>query len=1696
MPLYYFGLVLFVILAGMSSGLGADLVVHGSDWRYRLGTNDASSPIEYWQSGSFDDSEWGLGTTPIGYGETVAKNIGSSLSGGWLSLYMRQTFVLTNSGDVSELNFEATADDSFIVWVNGHEIGRFNIPEAAPQGELACNAPEQYTFSAIEPTVSTFTITNDLATFLTPGVNVLAAHVFNANWTSSDLYFDASLTASIDDTHPVVSSVIPTAGSQVRQLTQIEVQFSKSVAGVDAADLLINGVGATALSVIAPWQYVFEFPQPATGLVNVAWSPDHGIHDLTTASNVLPDGQWTYTLDPNTPLPQIILSEFMADNKKTLNDGDGDSSDWIELYNAETTAVDLTNWRLSVQSDNPEQWKFPKVTLAANKYLLVYASGKNRTNVAAPLHTNFKLPKEGGYLALLDATGGVVSEFPSYPPQFQDVSYGRIQGMPTSVAGYFATPTPGAANAVGGAGFAPEVNISRRSGTFTAPFFLGLSTAATNAAIRYVFGTNMPTEGSPLYSAPLTINRTTVVRARAFEPGLLPGPLVTASFIQLAADVVKFTSDLPIVVLHNLGRGDVPASTDQYVSIQVFEPVTGPSSLTNRPSLATQGIFHKRGSSTLGIAKASFFVETQDEYGNDKNVSFAGLPEESDWVLYAPNNFEPVLIHNPMAHELSRQAGRYSPRTRFVEVYLKDDSGGTPGTLSNADYNGIYVLEEKIKIGANRVDIDKLEPEHTTVPKVTGGYLMSVDRSAAGTSPFSAGNASINYLDPDYFDMQMPQRASQAQYIKNYINNFYTVLNGANWKDPLNGYAAYIDVPAWVDHHILNVVTFNVDALRLSGYFFKPRNGRLSMGPLWDFDRTQGSTDGRDFNPRLWRSTEGDRGTDMFNADGIFQNPWYGRLVRDIDFWQKWIDRYQELRGNILADTNVNAMIDNLSGQLSKAQPRERARWGTLTAPRSGNWSAGGYSHNFPGTYQGEVNFMKLWYSNRLDFIETNFVRRPRISEAGGKVALEGPTGVPIYYTIDGSDPRVAGGGIAPGANLYSEAMTFDGNARVVARAYDANHRNMTGVNNPPLSSSWSGPVSLLHLVSVPALVVTEIMYHPAPEPVSTNDADLYEYIELLNRGTNTLNLEGFRFTQGIDFVFPSLDLAAGQRVLVVRDRAAFESRYGTGANVLIAGTFTNQLSNAGERLALVGRLGEPILDFTYNNNWYPVTDGLGFSLVVADEQAPSGGWSNRLNWRASSAPQGSPGAVDGIPPAIPRVLINEILANTDPPQCDTVELYNPGVTPVDIGGWFLTDERDKPQKMRIPLGTLVPPNGYVTFDEFSFTNLGRDSFRFSSEGDSVYLFSGGTQTNLTGYAHGFTFGASASETSFGRHVTSQGRELFVTQSELTLGTTNAGPQVGPVVINEIMPEPLPVYLNNNNTRDEYVELRNITLQPVPLYDPQIVTHTWHLRGAVDYTFPMNLVLPPQGFLLLVSFDPNLDSDEVTAFRRAYSLDSNTVVLGPWSGKLNNSGDSVRLLRPDAPEVSGGLIPAEVPYLLVDEIDYSVTAPWPTNVTASNNSLQRIAGAAFGNDPANWRGDVATPGAPNIGAIADSDGDGLPDEWEITCFGSLTRDGQADFDGDGLTDVQEYLAGTSPADALDCLKIEMASYQEGRCVVRFHGLAGRTYTVEYRDAFPLGQWQKLADVSNLVADGMISVTNSISGNDGTRYYQLLTPATP
>lgn len=233
------------------------------------------------------------------------------------------------------------------------------------------------------------------------------------------------------------------------------------------------------------------------------------------------------------------ITEFLASNDRSIHDEDGEASDWIEIHNPGTTVEFLDRWFLTDDPNVLGKWRFPAgVEMQPGAFRVVFASGKNRTNVLGRLHTNFKLDADGEYLALVDPSGTVVSEFPPpYRRQFTDVSFGRDAGDPSLLL-YYQQPTPGERNVTGGPGFAPEVIFSRPSGTFPLqqPFALTLSTYSTNAVIYYAFGTNVPGANTNIgrYTNAISITNSAIVRARCFQPGLLPGPITSQSYFALA----------------------------------------------------------------------------------------------------------------------------------------------------------------------------------------------------------------------------------------------------------------------------------------------------------------------------------------------------------------------------------------------------------------------------------------------------------------------------------------------------------------------------------------------------------------------------------------------------------------------------------------------------------------------------------------------------------------------------------------------------------------------------------------------------------------------------------------------------------------------------------------------------------------------------------------------------------------------------------------------------------------------------------------------------------------------------------------------------------------------------------------------------------------------------------------------------------
>lgn len=240
------------------------------------------------------------------------------------------------------------------------------------------------------------------------------------------------------------------------------------------------------------------------------------------------------------PTSTVVINEFLASNSDGIKDFDGQSSDWIELYNGTASPVSLAGYYLTDNAAVKNKWAFPTVsphTIAAGEYFVVFASSKNIVYPNDEYHTNFSISAGGGYLALTkdDGAGGftIVQEFNPYPAQSTDHSYGKYDIE--QFTGYFATPTPGGPNVGGYLGFLGDTHFSVKRGIKSAPFSLSITADVPTSTIRYTTDGSAPTQSTGLiYSGPLAISNTTVVRAAAFQTDYYPTNVDTHSYVFVA----------------------------------------------------------------------------------------------------------------------------------------------------------------------------------------------------------------------------------------------------------------------------------------------------------------------------------------------------------------------------------------------------------------------------------------------------------------------------------------------------------------------------------------------------------------------------------------------------------------------------------------------------------------------------------------------------------------------------------------------------------------------------------------------------------------------------------------------------------------------------------------------------------------------------------------------------------------------------------------------------------------------------------------------------------------------------------------------------------------------------------------------------------------------------------------------------------
>ncbi len=420
-------------------------------------------------------------------------------------------------------------------------------------------------------------------------------------------------------------------------------------------------------------------------------------------------------------------------------------------------------------------------------------------------------------------------------------------------------------------------------------------------------------------------------------------------------------SDIPIVIINS---GNVPIPDEPKMTAQmgiIFHGYGNNHNISDpfNNYNGTIGI-EMRGSSSQMFPKKSYDFETRDASGNNLNVNLLDMPKENDWVLIA-NYSDKTLFRNTLTYDYSRYLGFWAPRTRFCEVVV------------NGEYQGVYALMEAIKRDDDRVNISELSPNSIHGNAVTGGYIIKIDKWT-GSNNDGWESSFLPVISSSgqkiHFQYHYPQSDiitnEQKTYIQNYMYQFESTLSGPQFNDPVNGYYRFINMNSFADFFILNELGKNVDGYRLSTFLFKDNDnqgGKLTMGPVWDFDLAYRNADycgGYDHTG--WAYEFGN----VCPGDGMQIPFWWERMLQDTVFTNTLSCRWQNLRLNQLDTVNLFHYIDSLALLLNQGQQRNFFQWPILGFYVWPNPSP------IPLTWQGEIENLKKWMRNRIYWLDNN----------------------------------------------------------------------------------------------------------------------------------------------------------------------------------------------------------------------------------------------------------------------------------------------------------------------------------------------------------------------------------------------------------------------------------------------------------------------------------------------------------------------------------------------------------------------------------------------------------------------------------------------------------------------------------------------------------------------------------------------------
>lgn len=902
---------------------------------------------------------------------------------------------------------------------------------------------------------------------------------------------------------------------------------------------------------------------------------------------------------------QVLINEVMASNDSCLSDEDGDSSDWIELFNDSAYPSELGGWALTDDPLTPRKWIFPEGELGSGEFLIIFASGKNRSGGwDSELHANFKIDRNGESIFLLDENG-ILRDSVLIDALPADYSYGR---HPDGAGnwGVFSDPTPGSGNLTGSyPGFSETVNASLPAGIYLKALTVALR-ADAGSVIHYTLDGSEPGSPSRVYSVPLRIDTSTVLRARTFRTGMLPGPILTASYI------IREKTHLPVVSLStgpdNLFDDDIgiyvkgngtamggypdnpvgpPANYwedwERPVHIEFFEPDAA-GGFSEDAGLAMHG------KTTRNLPQKSFAVFFRGRYGASSldYAVFPGLSVERFASLVLRNagtdntvNEGGVHFRDGLAATLARGLDLDVQAYRPCILYL------------NGAYWGLYNIREKLNEdylashhGVDPERLDILDDYHTLYPLVVEG---------------DAGhyNALIDYLQSHPLDS-----APDAGYVK-----------------------TQMDVDNYLTYMAVQIFIANQDGPGHNCKFWRPASpGGRYRWLLYDTDHAFGM---RLFVPYYHFDPEAylDNTIAYYREENgpSWPNPpestfLFRKILESPEFRDAFINRLADLMNTCFSQDSLEHAIEETAGRLGPEMERHLARWG-----------------GSPARWMSDVEVVRDFGRFRGDALREHLA---------GEFGLAGTAGMELRIS-----PPGAGGmkinSFIPDSYPWS-GVYFRGLPISVTALPAPGHRfsGWTGINGNSsrvsMDPSEGGTATACFEASdgpACAVVINEINYR------SSSEFDAGDWVELYNPYSAPVDLSGWVLRDenpSNGFVFPpGTSMEADGYLVCCSDIRALRTLFPEVKNA--AGDMDFGLDSRGEHILLIDPFGHVADSLTYGSRapWPEGPDGGGPSLAL---RAPDLDNSFSGNW-AASAGSGTPGRSNEFPG---QTAVEEIVPPSD----------------------------------------------------------------------------------------------------------------------------------------------------------------------------------------------------------------------------------------------------------------------------------------------------------------------------------------------------------------------------------------------------------------------------------------------------------------